>query len=107
MGQGFGWDQAGETARLEGAVVLAGMSQEIAKHLDNRNFDLVELYRSIRGQEQKCYFNVDELVGIVYFATCFRISLALNPIIIAAAAVSLSGITGQMELSATKTFFVP
>jgi hypothetical protein len=39
MGQGFGWDQAGETARLEGA----GMSQEIAKHLDDRNFDPVEL----------------------------------------------------------------
>ena len=53
------------------------------------------------------YFNVDELVTIIYFTTCFRMSLVRNPIIMAAAAVSLSGITGQMELSATKTFFVP
>src|SRR5690348_2821127 len=37
----------------------------------------------------------------------FRISLLRNPIIIADAAVLISGITGQMESSATKTFFVP
>jgi len=52
MGPGFGWDQAGETARLDGAAALAGMSQEIAKHLDNRNFDLVELLGRYVGRNR-------------------------------------------------------
>ena len=52
MGQGFGWDQAGETAGLDGVAVLAGMSQEIAKHLGNRNFDLVELLGRYVGRNR-------------------------------------------------------
>jgi hypothetical protein len=61
-------------------------------------------------KSSRIFFYVDAFLflGILPFCkTHFRILLLRNPIIIAGAVVLISGITGQMELSATKTFFVP
>ena len=81
----------GATARRQSAVATRG------SRFSARAFASPERLRPRRRESGRVF----------YFATCFRISLVRNPIIIAAAAVSLSGITGQMELSATNTFFVP